>query len=215
MRKVTVIEAESMIRDDLDAMRREYTKMRDIAQKRIKRMSKTEFRESETYKQNKDGFKKLRDIPNLGSFAKAFSELSKFVNYKGSTLKGQKEMKAKTSATLNKSIGAKPESLKDEEEEEQNYSKYSVNPKNYWRVVKILNEARKMKITYDSETMVELAELTLGLSSDQFDTILDNLSTFLEHSSLFETALHSYMNKYDVDSFQEVDIKDLKEKTGW
>ena len=32
MRKVTVTEAESMIRDDLDAMRKEYTKMRDISE---------------------------------------------------------------------------------------------------------------------------------------------------------------------------------------
>ena len=50
MRKVTVTEAESMIRDDLDAMRKEYTKMRDIAQKRIKRMEQSVYRDTQAVK---------------------------------------------------------------------------------------------------------------------------------------------------------------------
>ena len=93
--RVDVARAEAMMRRDFAGMKREYTKMRDVAQKRIKRMGESEFADTKTYEENKEGFRKIKDI-DPRDFAKAFSELSKFVAKKTSTVTGQKERRDKT-----------------------------------------------------------------------------------------------------------------------
>lgn len=184
MRKVTVTEAESMIRDDLDAMRKEYTKMRDIAQKRIKRMAQSEFSKSKTFQEHQRGFSKLKDIPNLGSFAKAFSELSKFVMAKGSTITGQRQIKEKTIKTWqDQGLG--------------------INNANYDKVIKILEEMRKQKIVYGSDKAVELADAMLYLDDQQIDNWLDNLSTLLEHSDDVKDMADSGLIPVNIDDFLE------------
>jgi len=219
MPRVTVIEAEAMIRDDLDAMRREYTRMRDIAQKRVARLQKS-FSETVAAKQRyitgydangapiyKMGFQTLKNLDkmSLNNFAKAFSELSKFLNAKGSTIKGQREMEQKTTASLNEAIGT---------EDEQGNPVMPVNPGNYWRVIKILNAARSQKLVYGSDKMVELADATLALSKDQFDVILDNLETALSHSDTIDVSLAVYMEKHDIKSYQMVDMDDFIQMLG-
>ena len=178
--------AETLMRKDLKGMRAEYTKMRDIAQKRIKRLG-NDFDWTKTFTKHENGIPKLseldpRDLP------KAFKELSSFVKWSGSTIKGQRATQEKTSATLSKAIGGEkvmklaPESR-------------PVNSSNYRRVVKILDEARKRKITYGSDKIVELADATLDLSNEQFDSLLDHLSSFLEHSDEIEEAMEQYENE--------------------
>ena len=97
----TVQGAETMARvgtkDDLATMRAEYTRMRDVAQKRIKRLGK-QFPESKAYQSHKQGFAKLKDL-DPRDFPKAFAELAKFVRAKGSTVTGQKQIKEKTIKT--------------------------------------------------------------------------------------------------------------------
>lgn len=205
MEKVTVDQAKAMMRDDIKAMRREYTKMRDIAQKRIKRMGQTEFSETQTYKSNRLGFKRLRDLAP-GDFAKAFSELSKFVTAKGSTIKGQQESKRKTTAKLNKAIG---------DEDEEGNPVTPVNSGNYWRVIKILNEARRQKISYGSDKMVELADATLGLSNEQFNDILDNLENALKESDTIGDSLEKYMKDKGLEGYQKVNMDDFITALGW
>ena len=210
MRKVTVIEAESMIADNLDAMRKEYTRMRDIAQKRIKRMEKSDFKDTQAvkshsytswkYKVNEEtgkkekvkftqhGFQELKNFATLGDFAKAFSELSKFVNAKGSTITGQRQIKEKTIKTWqDQGLG--------------------INNANYDKVIKILEEMRKQKIVYGSDKAVELADAMLYLDDQQIDNWLDNLSTLLEHSD--------EVKEMTEDGFIPVDIDDFIEEVGW
>lgn len=205
MPKVTVIEAEAMMRDDIRAMRKEYTRMRDIAQKRIQRLGQTEFSETATYKSNRTGFKKLKEL-DPRDFAKAFSELSKFVSAKGSRIKGQQEIKQKTTERLNKSIG---------NEDEEGNPISPVNPGNYWRVIKILDEARRQKVSYGSDKMVELADTTLALSKDQFDSILDNLQNTLKNSDTIGDSLAQYMKDNKIESYQKVNMDSFLEAMGW
>jgi len=201
MPKYTVDEAKTMFRDDPKWMRAEYTRMRDIAQKRIKRMGDSEWTWTKTYKEHSQGFKKINEI-DPRDFAEAFSELSKFVSAKSSSVRGQEAIRKKTTATLNEAIGEK-----------------KVNKRNYKRVIKILNESRKRKVTYDSEKITTLAETTLSLSDDQFDDILDNLESLLQHSSdlseTFSGSLSEYMKSRKIENYQVVDIDDFLESIGW
>ena len=161
----TVQGAETMARvgtkDDMATMRAEYTRMRDVAQKRIKRLGQ-QFPESKAYQSHAKGFPKLREL-DPRDFAKAFSELAKFVKAKGSTVTGQKEIKNKTIKTW----------------QDQGLN---LNQKNYDKTIKILEEMRKQKIVYGSDKAVELAESMLDLDDQQTNQWLDHLETLLQHT---------------------------------
>ena len=195
--------AETMLhsgtKDDIATMRAEYTRMRDVAQKRIQRLGR-DYSESKTFQNNMSGFKKLKDIDQK-DFASAFSELAKFVKAKSSTVVGQRQMMQKTMKRINEATGA------------SEGEGITLNQSNYWRFIKILDAARKQKIMYGSDKMVQLAESTLMLSANQFDDVIDNLGRMLEHSEDVQEAIES---QYDSQTgYQMVDMGDLADKLGW
>ena len=161
----TVQGAETMARlgtkDDLATMRAEYTRMRDVAQKRIKRLGK-QFPESKAYQSHKEGFAKLKNL-DPRDLPKAFAELAKFVKAKGSTVTGQKQIKAKTIKTW----------------QDQGLN---LNSKNYDKTIKILEEMRKQKIVYGSDKAVELADSMLDLDDQQTNEWLNHLDTLLQNT---------------------------------
>ena len=192
------------------ALRKEYTRMRDVAQKRIGRLAK-EYSESKAYSEHKAGFKKLSEI-DPRDLPKAFAELAHFVRAKTSTVSGQRVAQAKTTRTLNKAVGAGE--LKENQKPQD-----AVTKSNYWRVIKILNKIRKIKTArvYGSDKIVSLAETTLGLTSDQFDKVLDNLESFLDatENDTLETDLEVYLAEKDLDDYQSIDIDDFMEVMGY
>lgn len=193
MERVTVDQAKAMMRDDIRAMRKEYTKMRDIAQKRIQRLGKSEFSESKAYTEHRTGFKKLSEI-DTANFAKAFSELSKFVTAKASSVSGQKAIRQKTIETWNR-------------------QGIPLTKENYNRTIKILEEMRKRKIVYGSDTAEEVARITLGLSDEQFDDVLDNLEEYLTHTEELADFMES---RYDPQTgYQLVNMDDFRKEIGW
>lgn len=202
MAKYTVSESESRYRENPAAMRKEYSRLRDIAEKRIKRLKGTEFEETKTFKSHQNGFEKLKNI-DPRDIPKAFSELSKFIEATGSSATGQKKIQKQTMERLNRAIG---------ETDENENPVDVVTKKNYWRVVKILDEARRQKVTFGSDKIVELADATLSLSKDQFDVLLDNLSHFYGHTEDVEGMLTAYAEGRSLD---EVDIDEFVEWTGW
>ena len=195
MAKYTVDEAEQYYRSHPSELRKQYSEMRHNAQKRLRRLEGTEYAESRAFKSHKEGFKKLQDI-DPRDLPKAFSELSKFMDASGSSISGQKRIQQKTIERLNQAIG----------------SDDAVNKRNYWRVVKILDEARRQKIVFGSDKIVELADATLALSKDQFDVVLENLSHFYGHTDEVLDSLYAYAGEEDLDS---VDIDEFVEWTGW
>lgn len=234
--RVTVTEAEAMYRRDFQAMKRQYTEMRDIAQKRIKRLER-EFSEAKAYtshtyeayrlnpetgKYQKVTLQGFQEIKNIApeDFAKAFSELSKFVSAKGSTIKGQRAMQAKTMESINKSIGAKDEEDEEAEEDEEKEEEETTKKKppqltkaNYWRFIKILEESRRQKLIYDSNKMVEAAEATLALDKNQFNDMLDHLSAMLEHSDELADEIASQTDAQS--GMLKVDMSDFIKQAGW
>lgn len=158
----TVQGAETMVRtgtkDDMSTMRSEYTRMRDTAQKRLKRLEKA-FPGSKAVESHPQGFKKLKDI-DPRDFPKAFAELAKFLRAKGSTVTGQKQIKEKTMKTW----------------QDQGLP---VNDTNYAAVIRVLEEARKQKVVYGSDKMVEFAETMLERSSLEQEQWLQHLDELL------------------------------------
>ena len=174
--RMSVEEAEARYRKDSKHMRQEYARMRDVARKRMGRLKDDEFDWTEASKERFPSFSEMdaRDLP------KAYSDLSKFLTAKRSTLGGQKEIRNKTMYTLNKAIGA-IRTDEDTGEEFLDKTVSHVNRHNYDRVIKILNEARKMKITYDSEKIVALADMTLEHENLDLNKVLDKLGSMLKH----------------------------------
>lgn len=82
-------------------LRDEYTRLRDIAQKRIKRLA-AKFPDSATYQKWKDGVPKLRDLKTESDVAYGLSELASFVGSKASTLTGQKTIRSQAQDTIDK-----------------------------------------------------------------------------------------------------------------
>ena len=182
MAKVSVPEAENMMRLDISAMRKEYTRMRDIAQKRIKRMGKSEFAESKAYQAHSQGFAKLKDL-DPRDLPKAFSELSKFVEAKGSTISGQKSIRDKTIRTW----------------QEQGLG---LNRQNYDKTIRILEELRKRKMVYGSDRVVMLADSMLELNDQQTNQWLDHLDVLLENADTLQEIPE--VAGYDFDTILEM-----------
>ena len=211
--------AETLQRKDLSAMRKEYTRMRDVAQKRVQRLQKdydwtTSGKQS--YKLETDegtvtkmGFPKLSEI-RPEDLPKAFRELASFVKWSGSTRTGQQRMQEKTTATLNKAIGTDDEKKKMEDIPED---ERPVNKANYQRIIQVMNETRRLKISsiYGSDTIKDFVDKTLSLSKDDFDKVLDNLGKFLDHTATVDVEIEVYRDKHD----GEFDMDDFLDKVGW
>lgn len=181
----TVQGAETMFRtgtkDDIRTMRSEYTRMRDVAQKRIKRLGE-KFPESKLYQQYAEGFKKLKDI-DPRDFPKVFSELYKFVKSKGSTVTGQKQIKEKTIQTW----------------QEQGLD---LNPDNYDTAIKILEEMRKQKLVYGSDKVVDLADSMVELDDQEVNYWLDHLESLLPYADKLKSIPE--WEGYDFDELMDM-----------
>lgn len=180
--RVSVDEASAMFREDPVSMLKEYERMRDIERKRMNRLQESDYSWTKTAQRERS---KAYSQLDPRDFAKAYSELSKFLSAKTSTVSGQKRTEKKTTGTLNEAIGETGER--------------GVNHKNYKRVIKILDEARKIKIMYGSDKIVELANNTLALSDEAFNAILDNLESAIKKRNQF-----THMTDLDGYSFDDI-----------
>lgn len=89
---------------DPSELKKEYTRLRDIAQKRLKRLADSPFSESEAYKYNVDRFKKIKDIEDETELRTLLADLSKFVNKEASTIKGQYAIMARRAESLQQKV---------------------------------------------------------------------------------------------------------------
>lgn len=129
-------------REKWNALKAEYTRMRDVAQKRLKRMGKSEFSNSSVVEERPDGFPKLKDL-DPRDLPKAMNDLYRFLSAKTSTIYGQRERMNKTIATFQK-------------------SGIELTPDNYSTFIKVLERMRKNKISYGSDYAKELTDLILS-----------------------------------------------------
>ena len=84
-------------------VRKEYTRLRDISQKRLKRLSAAGYENTDVYQKNVKHYPKLKDIKSKSELAQRLSDLSRFVGSSQSTVSGLKEREKKVLKTLKKS----------------------------------------------------------------------------------------------------------------
>lgn len=77
------------------AMRKEYSRLRSIARKRLERLSQSEFTDTAAYQLNKNHYPQLKNIRNTGELADRLSDLQRFLAAEGSTITGQRRIQQK------------------------------------------------------------------------------------------------------------------------
>lgn len=81
-------------------LRQEYTRLRDIGQKRIKRLMASDYAGSQTANKWRKGIPKLSSMRSTSDIAHALSDLASFIASPYSSITGQKTMRANQRATL-------------------------------------------------------------------------------------------------------------------
>lgn len=81
-------------------LRKEYTRLRDIAQKRLKRLAASEFHDSEFYRQWSNRFPKLADARSKRAVAIGLSDLEIFLNKREGSVSGMREARKKHISAL-------------------------------------------------------------------------------------------------------------------
>lgn len=76
-------------------VRKEYSKLRDIARKRLQRLEAAGYTETEAYRRNVNHYPKLKDIKTKSELAQRLSDLSRFIASSQSTVSGIKEREQK------------------------------------------------------------------------------------------------------------------------
>ena len=140
-------------KDDMWAIRTEYTRLRDIAHKRWMRLGWSEFANQPAYTSHAGDFPKLRDM-DPRDLPKAFANMVRFLNAQTSTLSGQKTRRQKNIEEWNK-LGL------------------NLTEENYDNVMRMLREMRSRKIIYGSDKVLAVVETTMQKGWD-FEEVLNS-----------------------------------------
>lgn len=86
-------------------IRKEYTRLRDIAQKRVKRLGASEFSKGKAYQRNKNGFLTIAQMTENGTLKRSVfsNEIKKLVNFLSantSTVSGSRQAQEKAISSL-------------------------------------------------------------------------------------------------------------------
>lgn len=118
-------------------LRAEYTRLRDIAQKRIKRLSRDPVAQtSSVYREFQHGFTRLRDILTREGLERAMADVSRFVRARGSTVTGARERFQRRAARM---TGVSPD---------------DADPDEYMSIDEWMELWRDSGETYDSDVAV-------------------------------------------------------------
>lgn len=84
----------------LEEMQQEYNRLRQVANARLKRLGKSEFRRSQAYKENRKAFEKTARHYSKTQLAKKLYQASKFVGSEQGSLRGQRRIQKRTIEAL-------------------------------------------------------------------------------------------------------------------
>ena len=180
-----------------DELHREYSRLRDIAQKRLGRMGESEFARSATYERNDGQFPVLSTFTKKGKivrkkeFARRFAQLARFIDSPLSTSRGQKAaMKAQI-----------------ERLHESGYE--FVNASNFWDFVDFLDDFRSKKLNriYDSDRVAQ-AYASANKARVDPEKLLDEFEFFQQKTN--QNALKQWRKEnpnVDTSSMTSDDLK--------
>ena len=139
---------EALKQMDVNTLRKEYSRLRDVAHKRLMRLAATEdTRKSQTYLRYRNAFTGLKQIKKtqVSRLSKKLSDLYTFLNLETSTLSGYKAYSSKIIAGLQK--------------KGYDYIKTDKDLRNFGDFMD-LNRTLKDNGKYDSKRVVEMMEET-------------------------------------------------------
>lgn len=142
-------------------VRKEYSRLRAIAQKRLVRLAQAGFDQSNVYRYNRYNVRKLTQLRSK-EVALALSQLAQFINNPLSTVTGQKQQRKEKIAKL------------------QSYG-YDVTEKNFQsftEFMELVNE-QAVDLGYDSEATVELWETIRDKVSPA--TVMQDIEQWLDN----------------------------------
>ena len=147
-------------------LRKEYSRLRDIVQKRLKRMEKTEWIQSKTYKYNKDRYKKLKDIGNMSEMAHLMSDMATFLTKATGTISGLEAQREKTLDTLH----------------EQGIT--GITKENWWDFTDLMDELEATK-EYDPSEVTAMIKV-----AGYYDVSADEAMMHLDHYMAWWESTH-------------------------
>lgn len=150
-------------------LRKEYSRLRKIAQKRLARFVGTEWEKSEVFKRNYGKYPVLADIKSPTQFRYELAALARFINAETSSVSGLRHQRAKTI-----------EALRD-----MGYT--FVNRKNYWKFGEFMDYYRTSKLNqiYDSEAALTVFQMTERFNIPERE-LLRNFESYLSKAEEIE-----------------------------
>ena len=162
--------------EQMSSMRAEYSRLRAVAQKRLQRLSKSDYSGSEIYKYYNDQFKKLKDISD-NKLPEALVSVNRFLQNPLSTIKGQTNLRNERIEKLRSYLDDDGKVI------------YDVNAKNFQRVVDVMDQIRSMISSklYDSDQYLQD-------TIDIINEMLADPNTDWESKSDYEIAEEVFKN---------------------
>lgn len=80
-------------------LRREYSRLRSVARKRLERFAGTEWEDTNVYRYNKGRYKPVAQVTSKTELACLLSEVAHFLTAEGGSVSGQKSIREKAIAT--------------------------------------------------------------------------------------------------------------------
>ena len=181
---------------DLKKVRKEYTRLRDIAQKRLKRLEAADMGDTQAYLKNVSHYPKLKDIKTKYELAGRLSDLSRFIKAEASTVSGQRQIRAKSIQTLH----------------DHGYD--FVNDTNIVDFGRFMEEYRKQKLEdmgYDSGDAAETYSVVVKHDLDP-EEVKKDFEFWLENLATAKTLRRSKASKGSAERIKKRIIKKTKTK---
>lgn len=171
----------------------EYNRLRQIANSRLKRLGKSEFKRSQAYKENRKAFQKTAKHYNKSQLAKKLYQVSKFVGSEQGSLSGQRRIQKRTIETL----------------QEHGYD--FVNEKNFRQFSQFMEEMRVRAggRLLDSDRVAEVFGVTqnLGVAPSE---LKEDFKWWLEHAPELKQVPRLKGKKHTSQEYMEL-LKSRKE----
>lgn len=151
--------------------KKEYSRLRSIARKRLERLGKSEFAGSTTYKNWESGFETVEKLGNERDLRKALYDVSRFLSAKTSTITGARKAQAEFVKTM----------------QDMGYS--WINKQNAQQFGEFMREVKKHEDYKgrDSEQMVELFRTAKEKRIDPL-SLAKNYEKWFDNEKRFEAA---------------------------
>lgn len=176
-------------------VRKEYSKLRDIARKRLQRLEAAGYTETEAYRRNVNHYPKLKDIKTKSELAQRLSDLSRFIASSQSTVSGIKEREQKVLERLH--------------ENQYNFVNES-NLKDFGEFMEAFRD-QMLDMEYDSGDAAEVYSIVVKHKVDP-EKVKEDFEYWLEH---IDEALKMRRSKASAGNYERIKKRlDKKLKKG-